>query len=118
MRTPRRSDSFAIPRMFHAGPWKAPMCLSQGQTTVGLTGFEPMLTTLAEYEREYIVERVNAGIAVARQNGIRFGRPVSDPVVIADKLANRYRCPGRRTHCRRRRSSSSAGAAQRSAVIS
>jgi DNA invertase Pin-like site-specific DNA recombinase len=46
-----------------------------------------MLATLAEYERELIVERVNAGIAAARQNGTRFGRPVSDPAVIADKLA-------------------------------
>ena len=46
-----------------------------------------MLATLAEYERELIVERVNAGIAAARQSGTRFGRPVSDPAVIADKLA-------------------------------
>lgn len=46
-----------------------------------------MLATLAEYERELIIERVNAGIAAARQNGTRFGRPVSDPAVIADKLA-------------------------------
>ncbi|MBT2535434.1 recombinase family protein [Arthrobacter sp. ISL-69] len=46
-----------------------------------------MLATLAEYERELIVERVNAGIAAARQNGTRFGRPVSAPTVIADKLA-------------------------------
>lgn len=46
-----------------------------------------MLATLAEYERELIVERVNAGIAAARQNGTRFGRPLSDPAVIADKLA-------------------------------
>jgi len=46
-----------------------------------------MLATLAEYERELIVERVTAGIAAARQNGTRFGRPLSDPVVIADKLA-------------------------------
>ncbi|MBT2548932.1 recombinase family protein [Arthrobacter sp. ISL-65] len=45
-----------------------------------------MLATLAEYERELIVERVNAGIAAARQGGTRFGRPISDPVVIADKL--------------------------------
>lgn len=45
-----------------------------------------MLATLAEYERELIVERVNAGIAAARKNGTRFGRPVSDPVVIAEKL--------------------------------
>nr|WP_208096752.1 recombinase family protein [Paenarthrobacter sp. MSM-2-10-13] len=46
-----------------------------------------MLATLAEYERELIIERVNAGITAARQNGTRFGRPVSDPAVIADKLA-------------------------------
>jgi DNA invertase Pin-like site-specific DNA recombinase len=46
-----------------------------------------MLATLAEYERELIVERVNAGIAAASQNGTRFGRPMSDPAVIADKLA-------------------------------
>lgn len=45
-----------------------------------------MLATLAEYERELIVERVNAGIAAARQNGTRFGRPHSDPKVIAAKL--------------------------------
>ncbi|CAN5238514.1 recombinase family protein [soil metagenome] len=46
-----------------------------------------MLATLAEYERELIVERVNAGVAAARQRGTRFGRPLSDPAVIADKLA-------------------------------
>ncbi|MBC7596558.1 MAG: recombinase family protein [Kineosporiaceae bacterium] len=46
-----------------------------------------MLTTLAEYERELIVEQVNAGIAAGRQSGIRFGRPPSDPAVIAEKLA-------------------------------
>lgn len=46
-----------------------------------------MLATLAEYERELIIERVNAGIAAARHSGTRFGRPVSDPLVIADKLA-------------------------------
>jgi DNA invertase Pin-like site-specific DNA recombinase len=46
-----------------------------------------MLATLAEYERELIVERVRAGIAAAQANGTRFGRPVSDPVMIAEKLA-------------------------------
>lgn len=46
-----------------------------------------MLATLAEYERELIVERVTAGIAAARQSGTRFGRPLSDPAVVADKLA-------------------------------
>ncbi|MDN4638833.1 recombinase family protein [Agreia sp. PsM10] len=46
-----------------------------------------MLATLAEYERELIVERVNAGIAVAREAGNRFGRPKSDPTVVAERLA-------------------------------
>jgi len=46
-----------------------------------------MLATLAEYERELIVERVNAGIAASRAAGTRFGRPLSDPAVINDKLS-------------------------------
>jgi DNA invertase Pin-like site-specific DNA recombinase len=46
-----------------------------------------MLATLAEYERELITERVNAGIAAAKQGGTRFGRPLSDAKVISDKLA-------------------------------
>ena len=45
------------------------------------------LSTLAEYERELIVERVTAGIAATRANDTRFGRPLSDPAAIADKLA-------------------------------
>ena len=45
-----------------------------------------MLATLAEYERELIVERVNAGIAASRAAGTSFGRPLSDPAVIEDKL--------------------------------
>ena len=46
-----------------------------------------MLATLAEYERELIVERINAGITASKQNGTRFGRPAVNPKVIADKLA-------------------------------
>lgn len=46
-----------------------------------------MLATLAEYERELIVERVNAGIAAARESGTRFGRPPLNPYIIAEKLA-------------------------------
>lgn len=45
-----------------------------------------MLSTLAEYERELIVERVNAGIAAARGAGTVFGRPPNNPVVTAEKL--------------------------------
>ena len=56
-----------------------------------------MLATLAEYERELIVERVNAGIAAAKQNGTRFGRPPLRPEVVAAKLAivNDARAKGR-----------------------
>lgn len=46
-----------------------------------------MLATLAEYERELIVERVKAGIAVAQESGTRFGRPPLNADIIAEKLA-------------------------------
>ena len=46
-----------------------------------------MLATLAEYERGLITERVNAGIAAAKQAGTRFGRPPVDPGVVKEKLA-------------------------------
>ncbi|WP_425351792.1 recombinase family protein [Paeniglutamicibacter terrestris] len=44
------------------------------------------LASLTEYERELIMERVNAGIAAARQSGTRFGRPLSAPAVTANNL--------------------------------
>lgn len=40
-----------------------------------------MLATLAEYERELIVKRINAGIAVARESGTQFGRPPVDDLI-------------------------------------
>lgn len=56
-----------------------------------------MLATLAEYERDLIRERVNAGIAAAKQSGTRFGRPPLDPGVKTEKLAvaNDARAKGR-----------------------
>jgi DNA invertase Pin-like site-specific DNA recombinase len=45
-----------------------------------------MLATLAEYERELIVERVKAGITAARGTGTVFGRPPTDPALTAEKL--------------------------------
>lgn len=56
-----------------------------------------MLATLAEYERELIIERVNAGIAAAKANGTRFGRPPLNPDVVAAKLeiVNDARAKGR-----------------------
>jgi DNA invertase Pin-like site-specific DNA recombinase len=46
-----------------------------------------MLATLAEYERELIVERVRAGVTVAQNAGTKFGRPRIEPAVVAEKLA-------------------------------
>lgn len=37
-------------------------------------------------KRELITERVNAGMAAARANGTKFGRPLAGPSVIAGKL--------------------------------
>lgn len=71
-----------------------------------------MLATPAEYERELIVERVKAGVAAAKQNGTRFGRPLSDSKVIADKLAV-IAMPVPKDGQPKKRSVSSAGAVQR-----
>jgi len=71
-----------------------------------------MLATLAEYERELIIERVNAGIAAARQSGTRFGRPLSDPAVIPTNLRS-LRTPARRDAPPKTPPVSLAGAAQR-----
>ena len=49
-----------------------------GRMMLGMLG---MLGTLAEYERELIVERVNAGIAAAQAAGARFGRPAGEQPV-------------------------------------
>ncbi|OYO00725.1 invertase [Enemella evansiae] len=45
-----------------------------------------LMATFAEYERELIQERVQAGVDAARGRGVRFGRPPVDPVVVARKL--------------------------------
>jgi hypothetical protein len=44
-----------------------------------------MLAALAQHEHELIVEWVNIGTAAGRKKRNRFGRPVSDSAVIADK---------------------------------
>lgn len=54
---------------------------ASGRLLLGLFG------TLAEYERELIRERVVAGIAAAKANGVLFGRPAPDPDTVAAKLA-------------------------------
>ena len=43
-----------------------------------------MLAVFAEFEREILRERVKAGIAQARSNGMTFGRPKSAAKKIAE----------------------------------
>lgn len=63
-----------------------------------------MLATLAEYERELIVERVNAGIAGETERDPL--RPATvGPSGDRGQACDRYRCPREGTHRRRRRSS-------------
>jgi DNA invertase Pin-like site-specific DNA recombinase len=48
-----------------------------------------MLGVFAEFERSIIVERTNAGLARARAQGRRLGRPVTSPSLIEDIKAMR-----------------------------
>jgi DNA invertase Pin-like site-specific DNA recombinase len=48
-----------------------------------------MLGVFAEFERSIIVERTNAGLARARAQGRRLGRPVTSPSLIKDIKAMR-----------------------------
>lgn len=45
-----------------------------------------LMATFAEYERELIQERVQAGIDAARARGVRFGRPAPDAKKVALNL--------------------------------
>lgn len=45
-----------------------------------------LMATFAEYERELIQERVQAGVDSARARGVRFGRPPADTVKVARNL--------------------------------
>lgn len=54
-------------------------------TREGRLMLNPM-ATFAEYERELIQERVQAGVDAARSRGVRFGRPAPDPEVVSRNL--------------------------------
>lgn len=45
-----------------------------------------LMATFAEYERELIQERVQAGVDSARARGVRFGRPAPDAAKVARNL--------------------------------
>jgi DNA invertase Pin-like site-specific DNA recombinase len=60
-------------------------------TTAGRAMFQ-MLGVFAEFERGIIKERVNAGLARARENGVTLGRPRIDPAI--EKRIQRLRSKG------------------------
>jgi DNA invertase Pin-like site-specific DNA recombinase len=45
-----------------------------------------MLAVFAEFEREQIVERVRAGLATAKRNGTKSGRPIGRPRVVPPEI--------------------------------
>lgn len=45
-----------------------------------------LMATFAEYERELIQERVQAGVDAAKARGVKFGRPSPDPEKVARNL--------------------------------
>lgn len=51
-----------------------------------------ILSAVAEFERELIVERTKAGIEKARRNGKRIGRPPID--ILKVEMINSYRTEG------------------------
>ena len=55
-------------------------------STAAGNAFFQMLGVFAEFERAIIVERVNAGIARARANGTKSGRPIGRPALKTKKL--------------------------------
>jgi len=67
-----------------------------------------LLADFAEFEREILRERVRAGLAHARQNGKRLGRPVT-AALHAVRLQKRYRRVVRCDVLRRKLQSSGGG---------
>ncbi|OYO14038.1 recombinase family protein [Enemella evansiae] len=45
-----------------------------------------LMATFAEYERELIQERVQAGVDAAKARGVKFGRPAPDAKMVARNL--------------------------------
>ena len=60
-----------------------------------------LLAVFAEFEREILRERVRAGLAHARQNGKRLGRPVT-AALHADRVRKLYRAGASKAEISRR----------------
>src|SRR6202166_1340592 len=60
-----------------------------------------LLAVFAEFEREILRERVRAGLAHARQNGQRLGRPVTAPLH-SDQVRKLYRAGASKAEIARR----------------
>ncbi len=76
------------------GSQTALICVSQGIDTSGNNPVGNlqmhMLMCFAQFERELIKERVNAGIKAAKSRGVKFGRPSvhrMTPTLVATRLA-------------------------------
>lgn len=50
-----------------------------------------IVATFAEYERELISDRTKEGLAAARENGTKTGRPIGRPRLVSSEVARRIR---------------------------
>ncbi len=60
--------------------------IDTGQNSAVMEMQMGMLATLANYERELVRERTKAGVAAARKNGAKVGRPPTEPKKVAEVL--------------------------------
>jgi len=65
-------------------------------STAAGRAFLNMAAVFAEFEREIMVERINAGLARARERGTRSGRPIGRPPVsyVVQKQIRKLRAKG------------------------
>ena len=87
------------------GPRRAFRTVEDGLDTQGSTGklVLHMLSAVAQFERDLIIERTGAGLAMARKNGKRLGPPVK----WQPDMAKQARRSCRRANSRLRRSPTS-----------
>jgi putative DNA-invertase from lambdoid prophage Rac len=88
---PSVADLFAtLQELDHLGVGFVSLTEALDLTTPAGRAMAALLAVFAEFEREILQERVRAGLAHARQNGQRLGRPVTAGLQ-ADKVRTLHR---------------------------
>jgi DNA invertase Pin-like site-specific DNA recombinase len=86
----RAMASSSLQELEHLGVGFVSLTEALDLTTPAGRAMVGLLAVFAEFEREILRERVRAGLAQARQNGHRLGRPVT-AALHADQVQKLYR---------------------------